>query len=557
LLRAQGATGEEDELEKAAKEFGGHSLTLTLLGSYLKDVFGGDVQYRREVKRLTEDVQHGEQAHRVMAAYETQLRKPELAVLRMLGLFNRPADKQAIVALRAEPVIPGLTDGLQPLNRREWQQALANLRRAGLLAESDQFDTLDTHPLVREHFGQELRREPPDAWREGNKRLYEHFKRTAKEFPDKIEEMSPLYASVAHGCEAGLYQEAFDEVYWGRISRGEDYYSMDRLGALDSDLAVLTNFFVEPWVQPIAVLTETTKPRVLSLAGYCLKALGRLSEADTALQAALKANISQENWKDAADNADYLSGLSLLRGDPDKALKYAEEGVEQADQSGDYLQRVTNRSRRASVLHHAGRLEESKACFLAAEQIQQEQESHSLFLYSFRGFWYCDLLLDQGNYLEAITRAEQTLKRAREHGTLIDMAEDHLSLGRAYLLQAEEEHTGNYERASTHMTEAVDGLRQAHYQDHLISGLLARSKLRRVEGALEQAETDLKQAMSIAERSKMLPLLADCYLEYARLYLAQGQREKAGQSLATAKSKIKTIGYYRRDKEVDELEAKL
>jgi len=39
--------------------------------------------------------------------------------------------------------------------------------------------------------------------------------------------------------------------------------------------------------------------------------------------------------------------------------------------------------------------------------------------------------------------------------------------------------------------------------------------------------------------------------------LAHGQQDKAQQSLATAKETIERIGYYRRDKEVAEVEAML
>ena len=40
---------------------------------------------------------------------------PELAVLRLLGLFDRPADERALGALLKSPVIPGLSDSLTDL----------------------------------------------------------------------------------------------------------------------------------------------------------------------------------------------------------------------------------------------------------------------------------------------------------------------------------------------------------------------------------------------------------------------------------------------------------
>ncbi len=59
---------------------------------------------------------------------------PELSVLRMLGLFDRPADEKALGALLKPPAIRGLTESLIDLSPTEWRTILAKLRRARLLA---------------------------------------------------------------------------------------------------------------------------------------------------------------------------------------------------------------------------------------------------------------------------------------------------------------------------------------------------------------------------------------------------------------------------------------
>jgi C4-dicarboxylate-specific signal transduction histidine kinase len=42
---------------------------------------------------------------------------------------------------------------------------------------------------------------------------------------------------------------------------------------------------------------------------------------------------------------------------------------------------------------------------------------------------------------------------------------------------------------------------------------------------------------------------ADCYLEYARLFVASGEKDKARESLDRAKKMIEAMGYHRRDGE--------
>jgi hypothetical protein len=147
----------------------------------------------------------------------------------------------------------GVTDKLQKLSEEEWQWALDNLRTANLLAKKDpqRPGVLDCHPLVREHFGEKLKRENEEGWKQAHKRLYHYYKDLPeKELPDTLAEMEPLFAAVAHGCSAGLHQEALDDVYWKRICRGEEAFINNKLGAFGSDLAMLSHFFEKPWTHP-------------------------------------------------------------------------------------------------------------------------------------------------------------------------------------------------------------------------------------------------------------------------------------------------------------------
>jgi tetratricopeptide (TPR) repeat protein len=560
LLRAQQVKGDDDELEQAVKEYEGHALALTLLGSYLADVCGGDIRRRDEIESLEDDVRHGRHAERVMRAYEKWLGEGvELAVLRLLGLFDRPADIASIMALRAAPAILGLTEALQNLKEREWRQALAKLRRIKLLgtASANDPNTLDAHPLVREHFRQQLKRERPDAWREANNRLYEHLTRTAKEFPDTVEEMSPLFAAVAHGCAAGRHQETLDKVYWRRIQRGEKSFNWHKLGAYGADLAVLSGFFERPWEQPVAGLTDDYKGFVLSEAGVDLLALGRLQEAAQPMQAASKMAIASENWKNAARVASNLSDLYRIIGDLPLALKLAQQSAELADRSSDRFVRIISRSVLANVLHQAGCTPEAAAAFREAEEMQKQWQPEYPLLYSLQGFRYRDLLLDQWQVQEVKERAIQTLEWTKQHLGLLAKALDYLSLGRAWLLEAHQAGTGDTAEAAEFLQRAVDGLRQAGMMEFIAHGLLARAALHRINGDYGRAERDLAEVLRIATRGGMGLHLADYHLEAARLDLAQGNRDKAREHLATACEMIERMGYHRRDNEVGELAEQL
>jgi len=261
LLRALGVKGDEVELRTASDDFGGHCLALTLLGSFLTDAYNGNIRFGEEVsKRLAHDVREGAHARKVMESYESWLGEgPELSVLRMLGLFDRPIDEKAVGTLLKPPAIRGITESLTDLGPAEWRTILARLRRARLLAEEEPQNRghLDTHPLVREYYGEQLRRQRTDAWKECNRRLFYYYRTLAPQLPESFTEMEALFLAVICGCNAGLFRDALHEVYIPRIQRGNAFFAANVLGARGALLSVLVHFFEHGrWDAPVQMGVE-------------------------------------------------------------------------------------------------------------------------------------------------------------------------------------------------------------------------------------------------------------------------------------------------------------
>jgi len=174
-------------------------------------------------------------------------------VLRMLGLFDRPADKRVFEALLKAPAIRGLTASLTDLSPTAWRTILAKLRRARLLAPEDPHNPgqLDAHPLVREYFGEQLRSQQTEAWQECNSRLFKYYRTLAPQLPESFRDTEPLFLAVICGCNAGLFREALHEVYLPRIQRGHTSFAANVLGARGALLSVLVHFFEgERWGSP-------------------------------------------------------------------------------------------------------------------------------------------------------------------------------------------------------------------------------------------------------------------------------------------------------------------
>ena len=248
LLRALGVRGREAELRSASDEFSGHCLALTLLGSYLTDAYGGDIHCRKEVsERLAHDVRQGVHARKVMESYQIWFGEGrELSVLRLLGLFDRPADKKVLQALLNPPAIPGITDSLAELNPIEWRSVIGRLRRARLLAGEDPDNPahLDTHPLVRESLANSF---GARGARPGGSATGDSITTTESWRPRFriVSAMEPLFLAVICGCNAGLFRQALREVYIPRIQRGKASFAANTLGARGALLSALVHFFEE------------------------------------------------------------------------------------------------------------------------------------------------------------------------------------------------------------------------------------------------------------------------------------------------------------------------
>ena len=266
-----------------------------------------------------------------------------------------------------------------------------------------------------------LREQQPESWKAAHRRLYEHLCATTKEGDQPtLEALQPLYQAVAHGCQAGLQQEACDKVYFARIMRGDEYYSSKKLGALGSSLGAVACFFETTWSRTSTALNEADQSWLLNETAYYLRALGRATEALEPMRATIAFYTKNGHWKQAAQGASNLSELELTLGEVAGAVGAAEQSVTYADRSGDAFQRMSKRTTHADALHQAGRRDEAEARFREAEQMQAERQPDYPLLYSLPGFQYCDLLLAEAERqgaatflsLSPIARSAQSISRS-------------------------------------------------------------------------------------------------------------------------------------------------
>jgi len=444
LLTKLGVNGTDQEKRDLSARVEGHALTLTLLGGYLSLAHNGDIRRVDRVDfRKANEKEQGGHAFRVIAAYVPWFEEngwhAELTILRILGLFDRPAPPDCLAAL-CDPPIPGLTDALASLTEDDWNEAVTRLVRLNLVTEGrlerrcilgyseDEArqvwaaglqgfsielvapkpfevchrpsfigNSVDAHPLVREFFGVRLQDDPASVSEAAHSRLFEHLCDSVPYWPEGLDGIRPLYQAIVHGCRAGRYEEARADVYRNRVCRGTFghymFYSTNVLGAVGADLEAVGCFFTRRWSQPADALSEENKAWVLSLAAYRLSVLGRLAEAREPMMAALGVNEAVANWAAAVVGECNLSELELTLGDVATAVCEAEKAVMYADRRDDHWNRLTARTDLARAYHYHGMPAQSREWFRAAENMLRENEPEHSTLYGLGGFFLQDFML--------------------------------------------------------------------------------------------------------------------------------------------------------------------
>ena len=336
---APGGSPSLNEFEQLVEDVRGHALTLNLLGSYLHDAHAGDIRKRDLVKLEEADAEEqGGHAFRVMDAYvrwfeqeEFEQEKTErtekktsvssvpscsknaraLAILRLLGLFDRPATADCLAALLEPPAIPGLTEVLVGMSEAQRNVAFTRLATAKLLTvnrdAAGTLVSLDAHPLIREYFAKQLRTaesvsgKASAAGSEGNveptppaatpcrsqkgmpggprtggcTNTSARARRTSPTPPSKTSNRStkPWPTAARRGCSRRRVTRFTSH----RIQRRNEYYSSKKLGAFGSDLGAVACFFEPPWSR-VSPALHRSRPSLAAERSRVLPA--RLGPAD-------------------------------------------------------------------------------------------------------------------------------------------------------------------------------------------------------------------------------------------------------------------------------------
>lgn len=581
LLQQAGASGTPADLESITAVLHHHPLTLSLMGSYLREHYGGDVmQWRREDgerdlgEHAAEMEQHGSiptHLQQVLHLLDSHMDEAEHTLLLLLSAFRTPVDEHAFSSLFGSR--PGVLDRffrrtsytlLAPISKLSYgafEALLQHLIETRILCYDRQTHSYTTHPLIASYYyalltqSSQNHRTPPVAGQRGGSmerrvvahtRIKDYYLAIAGEMPrfPTLDDLAPLIEAVYHACRAGAYDEAF-HIYWERIEQGERKAFGHQLGAYETLLALMLEFFPNgDTSEEPQVSDPTSKQLILDTVGFCLVNLERLSEAVPFYERKNRLVLQTEDWHNASIGYRNLVGLLLNLGQLAASTEAAEDALTLAHEVENRQSEMSALVYQAWVYHLCGELEQAKRLFEQAQALQQQLDPKQRYLYSQDGVWHAEHLRRMGETSYARQVTQRNLDMCDEYRWVKSLCQCWRLLGDMDAAASQ------HERAQQYYDEALAIARTIAHRPTLIEVLLARGRWsarahEHYSGtSLEAARGDLDEALGYAIASGYRLAEADIRVGLAWVYYAAGDVAAATADARCAQRMSAAMGYH-------------
>ena len=282
LLRNMGISGESNQFEKIVSDWGGHALTLSIIGSYILEAHEGCISYADEIPKPTIDEPVYKSLYRVLNRYNDYLTEIEKAFLMIFSVFRLPIEESGFDLIfrnnnEVNPIIRPLCD----LSSTDFNKVIRKLLASRFIIYNPTLKQYTTHPLIRS-FYYECLVETGNAYdiHYSAKKYYESLSKKINEI-STLENLKPFVESVHHICKSNNYDDA--AFLLNKYLSIHHCHKKDSLigllgshfGAWESVLKIFTDFFPENDVykEPL-VNNDYFKFWILAQVGYCYNSIG-------------------------------------------------------------------------------------------------------------------------------------------------------------------------------------------------------------------------------------------------------------------------------------------
>lgn len=543
LLRKLGVEGADDELDRVVADWDGHALTLSLLGSYLKDHHGGDVRQIRNIPPPTADEPRYDRVHRVLRRYDDHLTEAEKAFLMLFSAFRKPVEKDAFRIFRAKSEKRGksLSDPIALLTDSQFEAMVKRLVDYRMLRQLPRSNQYTTHPLIRAYYFTLLNKSWRGQAEEAHQKIKDYYLDRAEGMPDNptLEDMASLIEAVHHACQCGAYDEAIS-IHTERIDRRSKGYMVYKLGAWETELDIMREFFPggDTTQEPL-VSGPSVKAWIMNAVGLCLDNTGPGNLAESLYERSLDIALESRDWANASIGYQNLSDLYRSRGDLARSLKTASQALDLARRAGRKDYGFSSLAFQAWAYHLQGDVNKANQHFREAEALEKEKDPSVLFLYSLRGIQHADHLrrLSEAGYALKVTQANLEIC---ERNHLPDtMSQCHRVLADLFA------DAGQQDKARESYGMALNLARSISHKLVLIEALLGRGRwYAKIMIDPAAASNDLNEALEYARAGGYRLYEADIRIGLAWAYLTAGNNDKARGEAEYALQMSQDMGYH-------------
>jgi tetratricopeptide (TPR) repeat protein len=536
MLRRRGVKGSEEEMTEVIRRYKGHALSLTSVAGYLNRYYDGDIKQAPEVEFILGDRERFKDVNKLLRKYAEKMSASERIFLKIFSLFRREITENDFAGVfRHEIEGTKFNEELVKMSELDFKDLINGLVDWRLISYDKTKKAYTTHPLIKGYFESDF---DDKIKRLCHKRIYQYFGEYAPDRPETLEEMQPLFEQVYHGCAAGLYDEVFNYVYWEKIHRKDEHFMYHKLGAWETNLSLVKNFFPEGDLSQMPLVSKkSAQSWHLNEAGLALLHIGRPKEAEEPFLTGLQMDIKDKNWIYASKEYQNLAELQFRTGELKSGLESAQKGVDASEKAKSDWDIWVSKADLAWVLHLLGKSEEAEKEFRQADELVKKTSGYRL--YGFSGNNYADFLISINKIYDAFELVKQNLEICQRNNFINSITRCHLCLG------AIERIKGNPKEAEDHLQKALEIARKVGVPDIEIEALLESGRLQLdMERHEEEAIRDAKEVLKICNWTGFKLYEPEAEIVLSKAYLALNDVEQAKNFAHSAYEKAIGMNYH-------------
>jgi tetratricopeptide (TPR) repeat protein len=534
MLRRQGVKGSDEDMIEVIQRYKGHALSLTALAGYLTRYYEGDIKQAQDVTFILGDKERFKDVNKLLSKYAEKMSEAERIFLYIFSLFRTEVTENDFAGVFRHKIEgTKFNDVLVKMCELDFRDQINGLVDWRLISFDKTKKVYTTHPVIKGYFESDFDDKNKKLC---HKRIYQYFGEYAPKRPETLEEMQPLFEQVYHGCAAGLYDEVINDIYWEKIHRKDEHFMYHKLGAWETNLSLVKNFFPGGELSQMPLVSEKSMQSfLLNEAGLTLLNTGRPKEAEEPFLTGVKMEIEAKDWKNASTGYRNLADLQYRTGELESGLESAKKARDAAEKAASDRDIIKSKACHAWILHLLSKKEEVDKEFRQADQLEKKISDYRL--YSTTGVFYADFLLSVKRIDEAFELTKQNLGICLRNNWPADISRCHRCLGTIERIK------GNHKEAETHLQNALAIARRVGMPFLEIEALLEDCRqhldMKRPEDAIRGA----KEVLKICVRTGFKLYEPEAEVVLSKVYMALNDREQAKTFAHSAYEKAIGMNY--------------